>query len=57
MGQTKPKPLLCEKEMDAEIARIAREIVRDGTENVALVGIRSRGVPLADWLARKIEAI
>jgi pyrimidine operon attenuation protein / uracil phosphoribosyltransferase len=57
MGPTSVKPLLSEKEMDAEITRIAREIVADGTENVALVGIRTRGVPLAEWLARKIASI
>jgi pyrimidine operon attenuation protein/uracil phosphoribosyltransferase len=57
MPYSKAKPLLTEKEMDREITRMAREIVADGTENVALVGIRSRGVPLAEWLANKVETI
>ncbi len=57
MSPTRMKPLLSEKEMETELARIAREIVADGTENVALVGIRTRGVPLADWLGKKIETI
>ena len=57
MSPTKDKPLLTEKEMDGELAKIARAIVADGTENMALLGIRSRGVPLADWLARKIESL
>jgi len=57
MSKSKPKPLLTARDMDKEIARIAREIVSDGTENVALVGIRTRGVPLADWLKERIEAI
>lgn len=57
MAQSKTRPLLTEKEMDAEITRIAREIVADGIENVALLGIRTRGVPLAKWLAQKIESI
>lgn len=57
MGSPRIKPLLNEKEMESEVLRIAREIVADGTENVALVGIRTRGVPLADWLAKRIETI
>jgi pyrimidine operon attenuation protein / uracil phosphoribosyltransferase len=57
MRDTKPKPLLTEREMEDELTRIAREIIADGTENVALVGIRTRGVPLAEWLARRIAAI
>ncbi len=57
MPQSKQKPLLTENEMEREITRLAREIVSDGTENVALVGIRSRGVPIAEWLATKIELI
>ncbi|MBN1282538.1 MAG: bifunctional pyr operon transcriptional regulator/uracil phosphoribosyltransferase PyrR [Proteobacteria bacterium] len=57
MAETKGKPLLGEREMEAEITRIAREIVSDGTENVALLGILTRGVPLAEWIARKVESI
>lgn len=51
------KLLLTDKEMDCELLRVAKEIVEDGTENVALVGIRTRGVPLAEWLARKVETV
>ena len=57
MSESKPKSLLTAREMEKEIARVAREIVADGTENVALVGIRTRGVPLAEWLGEKIESI
>ncbi|MFA4874205.1 MAG: bifunctional pyr operon transcriptional regulator/uracil phosphoribosyltransferase PyrR [bacterium] len=57
MVPTTAKPLLAEKEMESELTRIAREIVAEGTENVALVGIRTRGVPLAEWLANKVQAI
>lgn len=57
MPQSKQKPLLTENEMEREITRLAREIISDGIENVALVGIRSRGVPLAEWLAKKIESL
>ena len=39
------------------ITRIAHEIIEKnkGTENVALVGIRRRGVPLAERIQQKIE--
>lgn len=57
MPDMKAKLLLSEKEMDHELLRVAKEIVADGTENVALVGIRTRGVPLAEWLSRKVEAV
>ncbi|WP_031516135.1 bifunctional pyr operon transcriptional regulator/uracil phosphoribosyltransferase PyrR [Desulfofalx alkaliphila] len=41
------------------LTRIAHEIIErnKGIENVALVGIRRRGVPLADRLARRIKEI
>lgn len=51
------KKLLDEREMDRLLHRVAMEVIDDGTENVALVGIRTRGVPLAKWLARKVEGI
>lgn len=54
MDSIKIKSLLTSKDMDQAFMRIAKEIVADGTENVALVGIRTRGVPLAEWLARKV---
>lgn len=50
--------------MDAEqmrraIVRISHEIIEknEGIDNVVLVGIRTRGVPLAERLAQAIEAI
>ena len=54
---TKGKLLLSSKEMDSALTKIAKEIISDGTEGVALVGIRTRGVPLAEYLAKKIEKI
>ena len=57
MPEIKGKLLLSQKEMDQELLRVAKEIVADGTENVALVGIRTRGVPLAEWLARRVETV
>ncbi len=49
--------ILTETDMDRVLMDIAKRIIEDGTENVALVGIRTRGVPLAQWLAQKIEII
>ena len=51
--------IMDEKAMDRAITRISHEIIEKnkGVENVALVGIKSRGVPLADMIAKKIEQI
>lgn len=48
--------ILSEAEMSRSLARLAQEIVErnNGTEGLALVGIRRRGVPLAQRLARII---
>ena len=45
--------------MDRAITRIAHEILEknEGAENVAIVGVLRRGVPLANRIADKIEAI
>ncbi|NCO42329.1 MAG: bifunctional pyr operon transcriptional regulator/uracil phosphoribosyltransferase PyrR [Armatimonadetes bacterium CG_4_10_14_3_um_filter_66_18] len=55
---------LATKIMDAEdidraMTRIAHEVLErnHGTEDVVLVGIRTRGVPLAQRIAAKIEGI
>jgi len=55
---------LATKIMDAEdidraMTRIAHEVLErnHGTEDVVLVGIRTRGVPLAQLIAAKIEGI
>lgn len=46
-------------QMRRAIVRISHEIIEknEGIENVVLVGIRTRGVPLAERLAKSIEAI
>lgn len=49
--------LMNETQMDASLKRVASEICEHGLENLALIGIRSRGVPLAQWLARKIQQV
>ncbi len=45
------------REIDRALSRIAHEIVErnHGTNNLALVGIRTRGVPLAEALQNKIK--
>lgn len=51
--------IMDEAAMKRALTRIAHEIIErnKGVENVALVGIRRRGGPLAERLARKIEEI
>lgn len=45
--------------VDRSLTRIAHEIIEKnkGVKNLALIGIRTRGVPLAERLAKKIEDI
>ncbi|MBM7855137.1 pyrimidine operon attenuation protein/uracil phosphoribosyltransferase [Desulfohalotomaculum tongense] len=51
--------ILDESGIRRALTRIAHEIIEKnkGVENVALVGIRRRGVPLAERLARRIKEI
>lgn len=51
------KSLLTSEEMDLVVEDVARQVVSSGTEDVALIGIRTRGVPLANWLAEKVERL
>lgn len=51
------KNLLNEKQMDKAILQVAKKIVKDHFDSVVLVGIKTRGVPLAQWLSRKIECV
>ena len=51
--------ILEEDAMSRAIVRIAHQIIErnEGTENLCLVGIRTRGVPMADKLAKAIYSI
>ncbi|MHB8303172.1 MAG: bifunctional pyr operon transcriptional regulator/uracil phosphoribosyltransferase PyrR [Acidobacteriaceae bacterium] len=51
--------LMSSSEIERTLVRLAHEIVEknNGSENIALVGIHRRGVPLAHRLARLIGAI
>lgn len=51
------KHLMTEAQMDETLHVIAAKIVKEGNGEAALVGIQSRGVPLAHWLSRKIGEI
>jgi pyrimidine operon attenuation protein / uracil phosphoribosyltransferase len=49
--------LMDQDQMDRALRRIAHEIIErnKGVDQVALVGIRRRGVPLAQRLATKLQ--
>lgn len=51
--------ILDENTMSRAIVRIAHQIIErnEGIDNICIVGIKTRGVPLADKLAKAIEAI
>jgi len=51
--------LMSAAEIDRTLVRLAHEIVErnNGVDNLVLVGIRRRGVPLAERLAARIEQI
>ena len=53
------RQLMSASEIERTLVRLAHEIVEknDGTENLALIGIRRRGVPLAQRLAALIGKI
>lgn len=53
-----PKAMLMDQaQMNRALSRIAHEVIErnKGIEHVALVGIRRRGVPLAQRLARRLQ--
>lgn len=51
--------IMNEKDISRVLTRIAHEIIErnKGVENVALIGIRRRGVPIAEHIAKNIEKI
>ena len=51
--------LLDEKAIDRTLTRMAHEIIEKnkGVENIVLVGIKTRGIPLARRIANKIQKI
>ena len=59
MGVQEKKQLMSATEIDRTLQRLAHEIVEKsgGTANLALIGIRRRGVPLAQRIARAMRGI
>ncbi|NLW17512.1 MAG: bifunctional pyr operon transcriptional regulator/uracil phosphoribosyltransferase PyrR [Firmicutes bacterium] len=58
-GYREKTRLLDERAIQRALTRIAHEIIErnKGTEDLVLVGIRTRGIPLAERLAKNIERI
>jgi len=48
---------MSEKDMDHVLKSMAQQIVADNLGEVVLVGIRTRGVPLAHWLAKHLAQL
>lgn len=51
--------ILDEKAIDRSLTRLAHEIIEKnkGIENIVLIGIKSRGIPIAERINEKIEMI
>ena len=59
MKQTYLQQVMTPKEMEAELSRVATEITQghQNLDSMVLIGIRRRGVPLAQRLQKKIEKL
>jgi pyrimidine operon attenuation protein/uracil phosphoribosyltransferase len=59
MGVVEKKQLMSATEIDRTLQRLAHEIVEKsgGTANLAVIGIRRRGVPLAQRIAKAMRGI
>ena len=59
MKQTYLQQVMTPKEMEAELSRIATQITQghQNLDSMVLIGIRRRGVPLAQRLQKKIEKL
>jgi pyrimidine operon attenuation protein/uracil phosphoribosyltransferase len=55
----KSKELLDEKAIQRALTRISHEIIEKnkGVEDILLIGIKTRGIPLAERIARKIYEV
>lgn len=51
--------IMSSEDIDRVLMRLAHQIIEknDGVENVCLIGIKTRGIPLANRLAKNIEKI
>ncbi len=59
MKQTYLRRVMTPEEMESELSRIATEIIKEHQKlsSMVLIGIRRRGVPLAQRLQKKIEKL
>ncbi len=59
MGMVEKSQLMTATEIDRTVQRLAHEIVEKsgGTANLALIGVRRRGVPLAHRIAQAMRGI
>lgn len=59
MAAKEPRHLMSEADMDKCMEEMARKIIEDvgDVRDVVLLGIRTRGVPLAEWLAKKVKDV
>lgn len=59
MAAKEPRHLMSEVDMDRVIEQMARTILGDVGDHtdIMLVGIRTRGVPLAEWLSKKLQQL
>jgi pyrimidine operon attenuation protein/uracil phosphoribosyltransferase len=59
MGRASKTKIMDAQKIDRAIGRLAEEVLERnrGADNLALIGIRTRGVPLARRIAAKIEEI
>lgn len=60
MSATREKAqLMSASEMDRTLVRLAHEVLEKASDpaNLAFIGIRRRGVPMAERIARKIESL
>lgn len=57
--QNYPRDVMTQKEMQSELSRMAGEVIEDHPEleSLVLIGIRRRGVPLAQRLQKKIKQL
>jgi len=58
-AQVTPRPVLDQRDIDRALTRVAHEILErnKGSADVVLLGIPTRGVPLARRLAARIDAV
>ena len=59
MANPEPRHMMSEADMDYCVEQMAKAIIRKvgDSKDLMFMGIRTRGVPMAEWLARKYERL